>query len=61
MSNEKLKNYFVTFYYHTCGTVKVKARNEDEALQLADPCDLSDELLLYNLQEDDIPTVEEDI
>ena len=61
MNNRKLKNYLVTFYYHTCGTVMVKARNEDEALKLANPNDLSDELLLFNLQEDDTPTVEEDI
>lgn len=61
MSSEKLKNYFVTFYYHTYGTIKVKARNKDEALKIASPDDLSNELLLSNLQEDDTSTVEEDI
>ena len=53
-----LRTYNVTFYYHTCGSINVKARSEEEALRLANPSELSDNLLLYNMQEDDSPSVE---
>lgn len=50
--------YRVTFYYHTDGSVLVKASSKEEALKLADSGDITDEELLEGLQVDDTPDVE---
>ena len=53
-----MKKYIVTLYYHTSASVKVLARNEEEAVEKA--CDkISNQELLDNLTEDDDPDVEE--
>lgn len=54
--------YEVTFYYHTNCTVVVEAENEDKALKLAESevdKDEYTEQILWGLQEDDDPTIEE--
>ena len=57
-----MKKYNVTFYYHTNCTVEVEAENEKEALELAESAVCDDkytEQILWGLQEDDDPDVEE--
>lgn len=57
-----MKKYEVTFYYHTNCTVTVEAENEKEALRKAE-CEVTDDKciqeILWGLQEDDSPDVEE--
>lgn len=53
IKKEGLNLYRVTFYYHTNGSVLVKASSEEEALELADSGDITDEELLEGLQKDD--------
>lgn len=53
-----LNLYRVTFYYHTNGCVDVKASSEEEALELADSSDITNEELLEGLQEDNSPDAE---
>ncbi len=53
-----LNLYRVTFYYHTNGSVDVKASSEEEALELADSSDITNEELLDGLQEDNSPDAE---
>jgi hypothetical protein len=53
-----LNLYEVTFYYHTNGSVLVKASSEEEALKLADGGNIDKEELLEGLQEDDSPDAE---
>lgn len=56
------KKYQVTFYYHTNCTVEVEAKSEEEALALAEIEVCGDEYteqILWGLQEDDSPDVEE--
>ena len=56
------KKYNVTFYYHTNCTVEVTAENEEEALRAAE-CEVTNDEhiqeILWGLQEDDSPDVEE--
>lgn len=58
IKKEGLNLYRVTFYYHTNGSVLVKASSEEEALELADSGDITNEELIEGLQEDDSPNVE---
>lgn len=50
-----LNLYRVTFYYHTYGSVYVKASSKEEALKMADGGDIPNEELLEGLEEDDSP------
>lgn len=50
-----LNLYRVTFYYHTNGSVLVKASSEEEALRLADSGNITNEELIEGLQPDDSP------
>lgn len=53
-----LNLYRVTFYFHTYGSVDVKASSEEEALELADGGDIPNEELIEGLQEDGSPDAE---
>ena len=53
-----LNLYRVTFYFHTYGSVDVKASSEEEALEMADGGDIANEELIENLQEDSSPDAE---
>jgi len=56
------KKYAVTFYYHTCVTVEVKANNEEEALENAEfevGKKKYDAQIVHNVQCDAAPDVEE--
>lgn len=53
IKKEGLNLYRVTFYYHTNGSVLVKASSEEEALEKADSGDITDDELLEGLQKDD--------
>lgn len=58
IKKEGLNLYRVTFYYHTNGSVLVKASSKEEALKMADSGDITNEALLEGLQKDDSPDVE---
>lgn len=63
MAQKKVKKtglnlYRVTFYFHTNGCVDVKASSEEEALELADSGDITNEELIEGLQEDGSPDAE---
>lgn len=58
IKKEGLNLYRVTFYYHTNGSVLVKASSKEEALKMADSGDIANEELLEGLQKDDSPDVE---
>ena len=63
MAQKKVKKtglnlYRVKFYFHTNGSVLVKASSEEEALELADSGDITNEELLEGLQEDNSPDAE---
>ena len=57
IKKEGLNLYRVTFYYHTNGSVLVKASSKEEALKLADSGSITDDELLEGLQPDDSPDV----
>lgn len=57
-----MKEYNVTFYYHTSLTVKVEANSEEEALEKArnEQCDDKYNYdLLVGMQEDGDPDIEQ--
>lgn len=63
MARKKVKKtglnlYRVTFYFHTNGCVDVKASSEEEALELADSGDITNDELIEGLQEDGSPDAE---
>lgn len=63
MAQKKVKKtglnlYRVTFYFHTNGCVDVKASSEEEALELADSGDITNEELIEGLLEDGSPDAE---
>lgn len=59
---EDMAKFDVTIYYHTSVTVRVDAKNQDDAVQAA-YTEVMDEKydtqILDNLSEDDTPDVEE--
>ena len=58
IKKEGLNLYRVTFYYHTNGSVLVKASSKEEALKLADSSNIINEELIEGLQEDNDPDAE---
>ena len=58
IENKGLNLYKVTFYYHTNGSVLVKASSKEEALRLADSGSITNEELIEGLQPDDSPDAE---
>lgn len=58
IKKEGLNLYRVTFYYHTNGSVLVKASSKEEALKRAGSVTITDDELIEGLQSDDSPDAE---